>query len=85
MIAGTAIGAGMIALPMTLAKLGVLGSLALMIATWLAVYYSALIGCELTIRVKNSLSLSEIAKQLSGSGAASVALGCVMICCFLYR
>ncbi|MBX3486785.1 MAG: hypothetical protein KF798_02625 [Candidatus Paracaedibacteraceae bacterium] len=79
MIAGTAIGAGMIALPMTLAKLGVLGSLALMIATWLVVYYSALIGCELTVRVKNSLSLSEIAKQLSGSGAASVALGCVMI------
>jgi tyrosine-specific transport protein len=43
MIAGTAIGAGMIALPMTLAKLGLIETLVLMLITWLVVYYSALL------------------------------------------
>ena len=79
MIAGTAIGAGMIALPMTLAKLGVVGSLSLMAVTWFIVYYSALIGTELTFRVKHSMSLNEIARILSGWGASSIAMGCVMI------
>lgn len=79
MIAGTAIGAGMIALPMTLAKLGVLGSLTLMLGTWLVIYYSALIGSELTLRVKENLSLNEIAHRLSGKGSAFAAMACVMI------
>lgn len=79
MIAGTAIGAGMIALPMTLAKLGVLGSLILMVGTWFLVYYSAMIGSELTLRVKENLSLNEIAQRLSGKGAAAIAMLCVMV------
>ncbi len=79
MIAGTAIGAGMIALPMTLAKLGIMGSLVLMLGTWLVIYYSALIGSELTLRVKVNLSLNEIARQLSGKGAAFIAMVCVMV------
>lgn len=79
MIAGTAIGAGMIALPMTLAKLGIVGSLVLMLGTWLVIYYSALIGTELTLRVKENLSLNEIAQRLSGKGASIIALMCVMV------
>lgn len=79
MVAGTAIGAGMIALPMTLAKFGVVGSLSVMILTWFLVYYSALIGSELTLKVENSLSLSDIAFRLSGKTASVIATTCVMV------
>lgn len=79
MVAGTAIGAGMIALPMTLAKLGFLATGGLMAITWLVVYYSALLGTELTLRVGDNFTLSEIARRLSGRGAEMLALGCVMI------
>lgn len=78
MIAGAAIGAGMIALPMTLAKLGFIGTCALMAITWLIVYYSALLGTELTLRLNENLSLNEIAKRLSGWGAECIAIGCIM-------
>ncbi len=79
MIAGTAIGAGMIALPMTLAKLGFLATGGLMAITWLIVYYSALLGTELTLRVGDNVTLSEIARRLSGRGAEMIAMGCVMV------
>jgi tyrosine-specific transport protein len=79
MVAGTAIGAGMIALPMTLAKLGFLATGGLMAITWLIVYYSALLGTELTLRVGENVTLSEIARRLSGRGAEILAIGCIMI------
>lgn len=79
MIAGTAIGAGMIALPMTLAKLGLIATLILMLITWLVIYYSALLGSELTFRAKDNMSLSEIARHLSGRGAELIAMGSVMV------
>ncbi len=78
MIAGTAIGAGMIALPMTLAKLGTIATLGLISVTWMIVYYSALLGTELTIRRGESLTLSEIARRISGRGAEMIAIGCIM-------
>ncbi|AIK95554.1 amino acid permease [Candidatus Odyssella acanthamoebae] len=79
MVAGTAIGAGMIALPMTLAKLGFLATGGLMAITWLIVYYSALLGTELTLRLGDNLTLSEISRRLSGRGAEVLAMVCVMI------
>ncbi len=41
LVAGTCIGSGMIALPMVLAKLGLIPSLFLMLLTWLLMYYNA--------------------------------------------
>lgn len=79
MIAGTAIGAGMIALPMTLAKLGLVATIALMAVTWLVVYYSALLGTELTSRIGINLSLNEISKYLGGRTAELIAIGCIMV------
>lgn len=79
MIAGTAIGAGMIALPMTLAKLGLISTLGLMALTWLIVYYSALLGTELILRINDNLTLSDLSRRLSGRGAELIAMGSVMI------
>jgi tyrosine-specific transport protein len=79
MVAGTAIGAGMIALPMALAKLGLVSMIALMVVTWIIVYYSALLGTELTLRLGKNLTLSEVSRQISGRGAEGIAMGCVVI------
>lgn len=69
LVAGTAIGAGMIALPMIMAKLGLLYSIILMSIIWFAMYYSALINVELNLRADNGLSLGKLGKRFSGLGA----------------
>lgn len=66
LVAGTAIGAGMLALPRTLAKLGLLPTLGLMIFVWLIMYYSALVNLELNLRAKKGLPLGALGFFYSG-------------------
>jgi tyrosine-specific transport protein len=71
LVAGTAIGSGMLALPITLAKLGIIQSICLMLATSIITYYSALINLELHLQSesKHALSLGKLAKYFSGRTA----------------
>ena len=79
LIAGTAIGSGMLALPIILAKLGLIQSICLMIGTSILTYYSALINLELHLQssAKETLSLAKLAKHFSGSISEFIA-SCAM-------
>ena|SRR5579862_496567 len=69
LIAGTCIGSGMIALPMVLAKLGLVPSIVLMLAIWFIMYYSSLINLELNLQADQGLSLGELGRKFSGRTA----------------
>lgn len=69
LVAGTCIGSGMIALPLVLAKLGLVSSIALMLLTWLLVYYTSLINLELNLQAGRGLPLGDLGKLFSGRGA----------------
>lgn len=64
LIAGTCIGSGMLALPMLLAKIGLLYSTLFIVLVWGAVYYTALIGIEIHIRDRGAF-IGSIADKLS--------------------
>lgn len=72
LISGICIGSGMIALPMTLIKIGLIPSLLLMITTWLMVYYSSLISAELQLNCNDNLPLGELGRRFSGPIAGFV-------------
>jgi tyrosine-specific transport protein len=69
LIAGTCIGSGMIALPMVLAKLGLIPSILLMLFIWAIMYYTSLINLELNLQAGCGLSLGQLGKEFSGKMA----------------
>lgn len=69
LVAGTCIGAGMLALPMSLAKLGVVPSVILMLAMWFLTYYPSLVSVELNLHCERGLSLGLLGKKFSGKAA----------------
>lgn len=66
LIAGTAIGSGMMALPIIMSKLGLIYSSILMLLMWLAMYYVALVNIELNLHAKAGLTLGQLGKKFSG-------------------
>ncbi|MCC2646700.1 MAG: tyrp5 [Rickettsiaceae bacterium] len=66
LIAGTCIGSGMIALPLVLAKLGLIPSIILMILTWSIMYFTSLINLELNLQAGQGLSLGALGRLYSG-------------------
>lgn len=81
LIAGTAIGAGMIALPMVLAKLGVLISFLLMVCVWCIIRYTALVGVELNLRAGKGVTLGQLGALYSGPIAQWIGiLGLTFLC-----
>ncbi len=69
LVAGTCIGSGMIALPMVLAKLGLIPSIMLMGTIWFIMYYTSLINLELNLQAGKGLPLGELGKLFSGKTA----------------
>lgn len=69
LVAGTCIGSGMIALPMVLAKLGLVPSMMLMLAIWFIMYYTSLINLELNLQANHGLSLGALGRRFSGKKA----------------
>lgn len=69
LIAGTCIGSGMIALPMVLAKLGLILSILFMLFIWYIMYYTSLINLELNLQAGQGLSLGALARRFSGRTA----------------
>jgi tyrosine-specific transport protein len=82
LIAGTAIGGGMLALPLILAKVGLIQALGLMVSIWLLAYYSALLGSELNLRAQAPLSLGSLAHHFSGQKAKLVGQVSFMLLCY---
>lgn len=72
LVAGTAMGAGMIALPMVLSKIGLINSVLLMMGTWFIMYISSLINIELNLTAKKGLALGELGRKFSGPIASVV-------------
>lgn len=66
LVAGTCIGSGMIALPLVLAKLGLLPSLLLMLIVWYVMYYTSLINLELNLQAGEGLPLGELGRKYAG-------------------
>lgn len=69
LVAGTCIGSGMIALPMVLAKLGLIPSILLMVAIWFIMYYTSLVNLELNLQAGQGLPLGALGKYFSGRTA----------------
>lgn len=69
LVAGTCIGSGMIALPMVLAKLGLIPSILLMLLIWFIMYYTSLINLELNLQAGRGLSLGALGRHFSGRTA----------------
>ncbi|MHC6527588.1 amino acid permease [Vibrio proteolyticus] len=67
-IAGTALGAGMLAIPMVLAQFGLMYGTALMLLICFGTTYAALLLLEATIKVGDGLGLHSIARQSLGKG-----------------
>ncbi len=82
LVAGTAIGAGMIALPMILAKLGLLPSVALMFGIWAVMYYTSLVSLELNLQAGRGLSLGALAQRYGGRFSQAVGYICFMLLCY---
>lgn len=90
LVAGTAIGAGMLALPMTLAKLGLIPTLIVLGGTWAVMYYATLINLELNLQAGKGLSLGDLGKHYGGRFSQLVGfvsmlfLGYALLCAYLY-
>jgi len=66
LVAGTAIGAGILALPLVLAGFGLIMSILLMGGIWAIMYYTALVNLELNLRAGEGLVLGALGRKFSG-------------------
>lgn len=79
LIAGTCIGSGMIALPLVLAKLGIVLSVALMLAVWFVMYYTSLLNLELNLQAGHGLTLGALGRYYSGKMAKWIGVACLKL------
>lgn len=72
LLAGTAIGSGMLSLPLILAKYGLLFGCAMMVAfVWVA-YFSSIIRAELNIYSNADFALKDVGTHFSGKVASQI-------------
>ncbi|MBY6188145.1 amino acid permease [Marinobacter hydrocarbonoclasticus] len=81
-VAGTSIGAGMLALPISTAAIGFWPALALMTAVWALSGYCALLVMEVNLKVGSDANLHGMTGQVLGPVAQSV--GAVAMLALLY-
>ncbi|MDR0552889.1 MAG: hypothetical protein LBG13_02240 [Holosporales bacterium] len=90
LLAGTAIGSGMISLPIVLANFGVIGSSLLIAFFSYVAYVSAMIRCELNINSKADFNLREVGLFFEGRVSAAVGdlslkiLSFALLCAFTF-
>ena len=90
LVAGTSVGAGMIALPMALCKIGILPTIILILGVWFFMYVSGILGIELNLRAGRGLPLGKLARLYSGPIASSIGtislilLIYALVCAYLY-
>lgn len=81
-VAGTAIGAGMLALPLVLAQFGLSLTILIMFGIWSIMYYVSLVVVELNLQEGHGLTLIQLGKRFSGHTAQSIALVCLKVLTF---
>jgi tyrosine-specific transport protein len=81
-VAGTAIGGGMIALPIMIAKLGIVLGIVLMFAIWVVAYYTAIVNIELNLQAGKGLPIGQLGALFSGKIASLVGVGCLKLLMF---
>ncbi len=90
LVAGTSVGAGMIALPMVLCKIGILPTIALILTLWFFMYLSGLLGLELNLKRGKGLTLAELGNFYRGPLTSHIGSLCLMfliyalLCAYLY-
>jgi tyrosine-specific transport protein len=90
LVAGTAVGAGMIALPMALCKIGIVPTLVLILVIWFLMYLSSLIGVEINLKAGHGLPLGKLGSFYSGKvssflGSTSlILLIYALLCAYLH-
>ncbi|MDR2074751.1 MAG: hypothetical protein LBP31_00845 [Holosporales bacterium] len=72
LLAGTAIGSGMISLPIVLANFGIVGSLFLLIFFCWITYVSAMVRCELNINSRSDFNLKDVGLLFGGRISANI-------------
>ncbi|MDR0968495.1 MAG: hypothetical protein LBL99_02545 [Holosporaceae bacterium] len=72
LLAGTAIGSGMISLPIVLSHIGALPTLFLLLFVATTTYFSALVRTELNLRSDSSFTLEDVGKKFSGPISALI-------------
>ena len=84
-ISGTALGAGMLAIPMVLAQFGLLWGTALMLFIFIGTTYAALLLLEASINVGGGLGMNTIARKSLGKGGQLITNGqfYALFICFL--
>lgn len=73
-VAGTAIGAGMLALPLVLANFGIIYTILLMLMTWGLMYYLSLVNLELNLDAGKGLTIAQLGRKFSGPLAEIIGL-----------
>ena len=82
LLAGTAIGSGMISLPMVLAKWGLLGTFLVMVALALFTFLTALIRADLNLNTTAEASLQDAGKALGLPWAGRIGDGMLQLLSF---
>ena len=65
-VSGTALGAGMLAIPMVLAQFGLMYGTLLMALIWFGTTYAALLLLEATVKSDGGIGLNSIARKRLG-------------------
>ncbi|MBN9542550.1 MAG: amino acid permease [Alphaproteobacteria bacterium] len=79
LVAGTCIGAGMIALPIVLAKIGIVMSMVMLIAVWGVTYLASLMTLELNLRAGEGKPLGLLGRHFGGLKAEIVGIVCLKL------
>lgn len=66
-LAGTAIGAGMLGLPLVLVKVGIIPAILILILTWFVAYYSAMATATIILRSQQAVSIGTLSSLLAKS------------------
>ncbi len=82
LVAGTCIGSGTLALPLSLAKVGLVPGLLVMLLTWALSYYTAFLGLELNSQAGCAASIGPLARRFSGPIAAWIGSASVLLLSF---
>ncbi|MDR1254410.1 MAG: hypothetical protein LBJ78_00020 [Puniceicoccales bacterium] len=82
LLVGTAVGSGLITLPMVLSQIGILKACGLMLLCTFVAYVSALARCELNLQSKCNFTLEDAGLHFSGKVAALLGNVCLKVLSF---
>ena len=64
--AGTCIGAGMLALPISAVSIGFIGSLILLFIMWIIMVFAAFVSVDINIKLKENASVAKLSRKFLG-------------------